>query len=111
MADVEQNTIRVKELRAKVERQARVITKLEKSRKALKEQNVQLRAEALAIAQKLVDAERAVTDNCNFVLLVDALDMAEAFIEKQQRGADTWESLGRGFIDFPEPDQTYGAAD
>lgn len=25
--------------------------------------------------------------------------------------ADTWESLGRGFIDYPEPSQTYGADD
>ena len=23
----------------------------------------------------------------------------------------TWESAGRGYVDYPEPDQTYGAAD
>lgn len=26
-------------------------------------------------------------------------------------GNATWESLGNGFIDYPEPDQTYGATD
>ena len=24
---------------------------------------------------------------------------------------DTWESFGRGYVDFPEPSQTYGADD
>ena len=30
---------------------------------------------------------------------------------KEALGLDTWESLGRGYVDFPEPSQTYGADD
>lgn len=33
---------------------------------------------------------------------------ALAALEKEE---STWESSGRGYIDYPEPDQTYGAAD
>ena len=75
--EAEQNATRVKELQARVERQAQIITRLEESRKVLKKQNKRLR-------ERLGEANA---------------DTA------------TWESLGRGIVDFPEPDQSYGAAD
>lgn len=38
-------------------------------------------------------------------------DLLEQFQAPDVAGEVTWESLGHGIIDWPEPDQTYGAAD
>lgn len=43
----------------------------------------------------------------------DALEIALKLLEEREEESRqaTWENLGLSFIDYPEPDQTYGAAD
>lgn len=100
-----------------VEKQTQVIVRLEESCKALKEQEKRLRRAILVLRQAgEIELHHVYGETDS---LWQARDTVWEFLQengsvptpRKKPDADTWESLGQDFVDFPEPDQTYGATD
>ena len=48
---------------------------------------------------------------CIYLTRVTAKIVARQLNKERKSQEATWESLTRGFVDYPEPDQAHGAAD